>query len=158
MTFGLYFFPSYLSFIINRIDMAETAGLVVGVVALASLFNTTVECFEFVQLGRSFGKDFQTSQLKLDSARLRLSRWGKSLDLVEDVRDVASLQAGLGQRQTSNMPRPCWARLWNCSQILRVYRTNTKAALRLRTTILLYTIRKSTLNRQWQSFTTKCGN
>jgi hypothetical protein len=54
--------------------MAEAAGLVVGVVALAGLFNNTVECFEFVQLGRAFWKDFQTSQLKLDSARLRLSR------------------------------------------------------------------------------------
>ncbi|KAF2022602.1 hypothetical protein EK21DRAFT_105696 [Setomelanomma holmii] len=52
--------------------MAEAAGLVVGVVALAGLFNNTVECFEF------------TSQLKLDSARLRLSRWGKSLDLDKD--------------------------------------------------------------------------
>lgn len=76
--------------------MAETAGLVVGVVALAGLFNNTVECFEFVQLGRSFGKDFQTSQLKLDSARLRLSRWGKSLDLDEDVRNTASLQGRFG--------------------------------------------------------------
>jgi hypothetical protein len=72
--------------------MAEAAGLVVGVIALAGLFNNTVECFEFVQLGRTFGKDFQTSQLKLDNARLRLSRWGKSLGLDEDVQDTASLQ------------------------------------------------------------------
>jgi hypothetical protein len=72
--------------------MAEAAGLVVGVVALAGLFNNTVECFEFIQLGRTFGKSFQTSQLKLDNARLRLSRWGKSLDLDDDVRDTVSLQ------------------------------------------------------------------
>jgi 5-bromo-4-chloroindolyl phosphate hydrolysis protein len=83
-------------FIFIRIDMAETAGLVVAVVALAGLFNTTVECFEFVQLGRNFGKDFQTSQLKLDSARLRLSRWGKSLNLSEDIQDVASLRGRFG--------------------------------------------------------------
>ncbi|KAF3029617.1 hypothetical protein E8E12_000606 [Didymella heteroderae] len=76
--------------------MAETAGLVVGVVALAGLFNNTVDCFEFVQLGRSFGKDFQTSQLKLDNARLRLSRWGKSLSLDEDVRATTSLQGRFG--------------------------------------------------------------
>jgi hypothetical protein len=76
--------------------MAETAGLVVGVVALASLFNNTVECFEFVQLGRTFGKSFQTSQLQLDSARLRLSRWGKSLSLDDDVRDTMSLQGRFG--------------------------------------------------------------
>jgi Skp family chaperone for outer membrane proteins len=76
--------------------MAETAGLVVGVVALAGLFNNTVECFEFVQLGRTFGKNFQTSQLKLDNARLRLSRWGKSLSLDDDVRKTVSLQGCFG--------------------------------------------------------------
>ncbi|KAF9730016.1 hypothetical protein PMIN06_012947 [Paraphaeosphaeria minitans] len=76
--------------------MAEAAGLVAGVVALAGLFNNTVECFEFVQLGRSFGKSFQTSQLKLDNARLRLSRWGKSLGLDDDVRDTVSLQGHFG--------------------------------------------------------------
>jgi hypothetical protein len=76
--------------------MAGTAGLVVGVAALASLFNSTVECFEFIQLGRSFGKDFQTSQLKLDNARLRLSRWGKSLGLDDEVKDTTSLQGRFG--------------------------------------------------------------
>lgn len=72
--------------------MAETAGLAVGVVALAGLFNNAVDCFELVQLDGSFGKDFQTSQLKLDSARLRLSRWGESLSLNDDVQDATSLQ------------------------------------------------------------------
>lgn len=72
--------------------MAETAGLVIGVASLAGLFNNTVECFEFIQLGRAFGKNFQTAQLKLDNARLRLSRWGKSLSLNDDVRDTVSLQ------------------------------------------------------------------
>ncbi|KAF2008557.1 small s protein [Aaosphaeria arxii CBS 175.79] len=80
--------------------MAETAGLVVGVVALVALFNNTVECFELVLLGRSFGKDFQTSQLKLDNARLRLSRWGKSLGLDEDIQDAMSLQEHFGSEST----------------------------------------------------------
>jgi hypothetical protein len=80
--------------------MAETASLVLAVVALASLFNNTVECFEFVQLGRAFGKDFQTSQLKLDSARLRLSRWGKSLSLDDDIQDTASLEGRFSPAST----------------------------------------------------------
>jgi hypothetical protein len=71
--------------------MAEAASLAVGVVGLAGLFNNTVECFKFIQLGRSFGKDYQTSQLKLDTARLRLSRWGKSLHLDEDVHNATSI-------------------------------------------------------------------
>ena len=69
----------------------EPAGLAVGVVALAGLFNNAVDCFEYVQLGKSLGKDFQTSTLKLDVARLRLSRWGEALGLSGDVTDVSSL-------------------------------------------------------------------
>lgn len=80
--------------------MAETAGLAVGVVALAGLYNNAVDCFEFIQLGRTFGTNFQTSQLKLDNARLRLSRWGKSLSLDEDVRDTVSLRARFGSQGT----------------------------------------------------------
>ncbi|KAF2196193.1 small s protein [Delitschia confertaspora ATCC 74209] len=71
--------------------MAEVAGLTVGVIALAGLFNNTIECFEFIQLGRNFGKNFQTSQLKLDNARLRLSRWGYSLGLNDNIQDEQSL-------------------------------------------------------------------
>jgi hypothetical protein len=75
--------------------MVEPPGLVIGVVALAGLFNTTVECFESIQLGRALGKSFQTSQLKLDTARLRLSRSAKYLGL-DDVRNTVSLQGRLG--------------------------------------------------------------
>lgn len=76
--------------------MAEAAGLTSGVVALAGLFDNTVECFEFVQLGRNFGKNFQTSQLKLDNARLRLSRWGKSWGLSDNIQDTQSLDNRIG--------------------------------------------------------------
>ncbi|KAF2682903.1 hypothetical protein K458DRAFT_419142 [Lentithecium fluviatile CBS 122367] len=55
--------------------MAETAGLVIGAVSLTTIFTTCVDCFEYVQLGRNFGKDYQRSLLKLDIAKLRLSRW-----------------------------------------------------------------------------------
>jgi hypothetical protein len=34
----------------------EVGGLTVGVLALAGLFNNAVDCFEYVQLGRNFGK------------------------------------------------------------------------------------------------------
>lgn len=70
----------------------EAGGLAVGVVALAGLFNNAVDCFEYVQLGRSFCTNFQTSLLKLDNARLRLSRWGQSVGLSGDVKNARSLQ------------------------------------------------------------------
>ncbi|OAG06629.1 uncharacterized protein CC84DRAFT_1162983 [Paraphaeosphaeria sporulosa] len=71
----------------------EPVGLTVGVVSLASLFNNAVDCFEYVQLGRNIGKDFQTSMLKLDNARLRLSRWGKAVSLSGDIAEVQSLES-----------------------------------------------------------------
>jgi len=77
----------------------EPAGLTVGVVALAGLFNNAVDCFEYVQLGRNFGKNFQTSLLRLDNARLRLSRWGQSVGLSGDLGDVQSLHQTLGSAQ-----------------------------------------------------------
>ena len=76
--------------------MAEAAGLTVGVVALAGLFSNAIQCFEFIQLGRSFGKNFQISQLKLDNARLRLSRWGSSLGLSDNLEGALLLEARFG--------------------------------------------------------------
>jgi hypothetical protein len=70
----------------------EPAGLAVGVIALAGLFNNAVDCFKYVQLGRSFGTNFQTSLLKLDNARLRISRWGAAVGLSGDLEDARSLQ------------------------------------------------------------------
>lgn len=73
--------------------MAEAAGLAVGIIGLASLFNNAVDCFEYVQLGRNFSTDFQTSVLKLDNARLRLSRWGQAVGLSDNIAKIQSLQA-----------------------------------------------------------------
>lgn len=60
--------------------MAEAAGLVIGAVSLTAIFTTCVDCFEYVQLGRNFGKDYQRSLLKLDIAKLRLSRWANAVN------------------------------------------------------------------------------
>jgi len=61
--------------------MAEPFGIVAGAIGIAGVFSTCVDCFEFIQLGRQFGKDYQTSVLKLDIARLRLTRWGKAVNI-----------------------------------------------------------------------------
>ena len=71
----------------------EAGGLAVGIVTLANLFNNAVDCFEYVQLGRNFGTNFQTSLLKLENARLRLSRWGQAVGLSGDPQNAPSLQA-----------------------------------------------------------------
>ncbi|OBT42031.1 hypothetical protein VE00_07427 [Pseudogymnoascus sp. WSF 3629] len=64
--------------------MAEPFSVVAGAIGIASAFAACVDCFEYVQFGRHFGRDFQTSQLALDCARLRLTRWGESVNIYDD--------------------------------------------------------------------------
>ncbi|KIM95398.1 hypothetical protein OIDMADRAFT_134549 [Oidiodendron maius Zn] len=66
--------------------MAEPFGVVAGAIGIASAFTACVGCFEYVQFGRRFGRDFQTDQLALSCARLRLTRWGESVDIYNDPR------------------------------------------------------------------------
>jgi len=76
--------------------MAEAAGLAVGVTALAGLFSNAVECFEIVQLGRTFEKDFETAQIRLDICRLRVSRWGAALGLDRNLQPTEASSAIFG--------------------------------------------------------------
>lgn len=64
--------------------MAEPFDIVAGAIGVASAFTACVDCFEYVQFVRHFGRDFQTSKLALDCARLRLTRWGESVNIYED--------------------------------------------------------------------------
>lgn len=64
--------------------MAEVFGIIAGAAGLAGLFTPCVECFEYIQLGRRFGKDYEACQIKLDIVALRLSRWGVLVGLGEN--------------------------------------------------------------------------
>jgi hypothetical protein len=77
----------------------EPVSFVAGILSLAGLFNNALDCFEYVQLGRNFGKRFQTCVLKLDCARLRLSRWGRSVGLSGDINNTTVLQGSLALDQ-----------------------------------------------------------
>ena len=70
--------------------MAELFGTVAGALSVAALFNNCVECFEYVQLGRRFGRDYERCQLKLKIAQTRLSRWGQAVAIHEDTRFAAT--------------------------------------------------------------------
>ena len=79
--------------------MAEVVGLVLGGLGLAGLFNNALDCFEYIHIGKTFGGNFQTSLLKLDSARLKLSRWGEALGLSGGgIRDAAYLPDGIDDK------------------------------------------------------------
>ncbi|RSM06848.1 hypothetical protein CEP52_005525 [Fusarium oligoseptatum] len=70
----------------------EPAGLAVGLISLATTFDSVLNCFEYVHLGKNFGTDFEDCLLKLDNARLRLSRWGEAVGLSEVEEDTTSLK------------------------------------------------------------------
>jgi len=64
--------------------MAEPFGISAGAIGIAAAFTACVDCFGYVQLGRHFGRDFQTDLLTLNCARLRLTRWGQAVNIYED--------------------------------------------------------------------------
>ncbi|QUC16993.1 uncharacterized protein UV8b_01234 [Ustilaginoidea virens] len=66
--------------------MAEVFGTVAGALSVAALFNNCVDCFEYIQLSRHFGRDFERCQLKLDVANIRLGTWGETLAINDDPR------------------------------------------------------------------------
>ncbi|KAK1472483.1 hypothetical protein CCUS01_05868 [Colletotrichum cuscutae] len=66
--------------------MAETFGTIAGALSVAALFNNCVNCFELVQLGRSFGRDYELCRIKVDITKARLSRWGTAIDINNDAR------------------------------------------------------------------------
>ncbi|KAL9095172.1 MAG: hypothetical protein Q9165_002428 [Trypethelium subeluteriae] len=61
--------------------MADVAGLVIGAVALASLFSTCVELFDYFELGRNYACDYRLACTKLGLLRARLSQWGDVLNV-----------------------------------------------------------------------------
>lgn len=64
--------------------MAEPFGFAAGTVGIAAAFTACVDCFQYVQFGRHFGRDFQTDLLSLDCTKLRLTRWGQAVNILSD--------------------------------------------------------------------------
>lgn len=61
--------------------MAEAFGIFAGAVNVAATYSTVIDVFDDVQSGRHFGRDYETSQLRLRLVELRLSRWGAAVDI-----------------------------------------------------------------------------
>jgi len=72
--------------------MAEIAGLVVGGVALASLFSTCVECFEDIEFARQYASDYEVSVIQIDLLKTRLDLWGRTVWVEKDgTREVVQI-------------------------------------------------------------------
>ncbi|KAJ5933227.1 heterokaryon incompatibility protein s [Penicillium verrucosum] len=91
------------------------------------LFNDAVQNFEYIQMGSNFGQSFQTSLLKLDVVRLRLTRWGQSVGLANvDDGDVKQLQMTNLAREDQEQVQDLLA------QILELFAEAETASKRLR--------------------------
>lgn len=72
--------------------MAEAAGLTVGVIGLASLFTTCIECIDYISLARNQGQDYEKFIWKLDLLKARLRAWGESLLVTQEGNENAALR------------------------------------------------------------------
>ena len=61
--------------------MAEAAGLAIGAVALASLFSTCIECFDYYQSAVDAEKEIKTALVSLDLEKTRLLIWGDQVGI-----------------------------------------------------------------------------
>jgi hypothetical protein len=82
--------------------VGATLGIVSLMTAASGIFTSTVQCFEYIQFGRNFGKDFNKSQVKLDILKLRLTRWGISVGILPgevQMHEVATSAADVRQAE-----------------------------------------------------------
>jgi hypothetical protein len=64
----------------------EVAGLIIGGITLASLFNTCLEEFKYIRIGLDVGKDYNKCLLQIAVAKRRFVRWGEVLGIGEERR------------------------------------------------------------------------
>ena len=76
----------------------EAAGLAISIASISTVFQSAVDCFGYVQAGKTFSSDYQTNCLKLSNAEVRLIRWGNAIGLGSSTTDAQSLE-GLSVRR-----------------------------------------------------------
>src|SRR5579862_1938279 len=70
----------------------EPVGLTFGVVALASLFSTCVECFGYFKAGQSLEGDFEILLVKLDLEKERLLIWGNHVGILKEDNEGRAME------------------------------------------------------------------
>jgi hypothetical protein len=59
----------------------EPISLSLGAIALAGLFSTCVQCFDYVDSAKSYSRDFDFLNTKFQTQKTRLLLWGESVGL-----------------------------------------------------------------------------
>ena len=94
----------------------ETAGLVIGSLSLASLFETCMKCFDYIDTGKQYGEDYQRFAMSLRSIELHMSRWWHvsglhagtarmSEDAISHIEDLLALEDAAGLAQAFSIDR-----------------------------------------------------
>ena len=63
--------------------MADPAGLTLGLVALAGLSSTCVECFGYIHSARSLGREYELLATKLEVGETRFLIWGDVIGILK---------------------------------------------------------------------------
>ncbi len=68
--------------------MAEPVSLSLAIAGIPAIFTSCVDFFQYVRLGKRFGKDYGVSLAKLEAAQVRLTRWGEPIGLLDNKVDI----------------------------------------------------------------------
>lgn len=79
----------------------EPVGFAIGIAGLAGTFTACVDCYEYIQLGRNFGHDYGKCLLRLDAAKVRMTRWGASVGLGAETQPLH--QIALSEANTQRL-------------------------------------------------------
>lgn len=69
----------------------EPISFALAIGAIPGIFVSCVDCFEYVQLGKHFGKDYGICLAQLEAAEMRLLRWGEPMGLLDEYFDSNEL-------------------------------------------------------------------
>ena len=76
--------------------MADVSGLILGTIALASLFKTCIELFDYFELGKNYAYDYQLACTKIALLKARLLTWGLLLRIEEPGEEHSALRQHWG--------------------------------------------------------------
>ncbi|KAI7385425.1 hypothetical protein KC336_g17967 [Hortaea werneckii] len=103
---------------------AEAAGLAIGVIALASLFNTCLELFDYIEAGRDFLDDFNLACTKISALHRRLQIWGSVVRLGNQGNEHCALQDDTGRTAIDACLRELDAVLRRTEKLKKRYEVN----------------------------------
>ncbi|KAI7343622.1 hypothetical protein KC354_g15548 [Hortaea werneckii] len=102
----------------------EVAGLAFGVIALASLFNTCLELFDYLEAGRDFVYDFDLACTKINVLHRRLQNWGSVVRLSNQGSEHWAFQDDAGRTAINACLRELDAVLRRTEKLKKRYEVN----------------------------------